>query len=194
LKLSPTTRIREAVSSDAIEIARVHVDSRRATYAGILPDSLLSTMSYEESESRWSLRLRNPAIAAFVAEEDDSGEGAQREMVVGFASGGPEGSADSDYKGELYNIYLLRSHQRRGLGSLLTAAVAGELKRRNFESMLVWVLADNPSRRFYEALGGEFLRTREIERGGKKLSEVAYGWKNIEALETAALARAKKPM
>ena len=48
--------------------------------------------------------------------------------------------------------------------------------------MLVWVLAENPSRQFYEALGGQELGQQEITVGGATLVEVAYGWKDIGGL------------
>ena len=47
---------------------------------------------------------------------------------------------------------------------------------------MVWVLADNPSRRFSEALGGTFVADKVIEVGGKALVEVAYGWGDLRAL------------
>ena len=42
--------VREAVPADARAIARVHVDSWRTTYRDIVPDSVLSQLSYEERE------------------------------------------------------------------------------------------------------------------------------------------------
>lgn len=48
--------------------------------------------------------------------------------------------------------------------------------------MLVWVLAENPFRRFYEALGGQYVRTEQFELGGAMLDEVAYGWRDIRTL------------
>lgn len=50
------------------------------------------------------------------------------------------------------------------------------------KSMLVWVLADNQSRRFYEALGGRFVTQQTITIGGQELTEVAYGWNDVGAL------------
>jgi hypothetical protein len=46
-------------------------------------------------------------------------------------------------------------------------------------SMLVFVLQENSSRLFYEALGGKKIDTVEAEIGGKKLSELVYGWEDI---------------
>ncbi|KYD15044.1 hypothetical protein [Parageobacillus thermoglucosidasius] len=40
------------------------------------------------------------------------------------------------------------------------------------------MLADNPSRRFYERLGG-MNAERVADIGGKKLPEWRYGWKNV---------------
>jgi hypothetical protein len=44
------------------------------------------------------------------------------------------------------------------------------------------VLAQNPSRQFYEALGGKYLYEKPIEIGGANLIKVAYGWPDIHAL------------
>jgi hypothetical protein len=48
--------------------------------------------------------------------------------------------------------------------------------------MLVWVLSANSACRFYEALGGQQVDRKEIERGENKLIEVAYAWTNIANL------------
>jgi hypothetical protein len=46
-------------------------------------------------------------------------------------------------------------------------------------SYVVRVLTANPACRFYEALGGQFWRSVEIEIGGKKLEEAIYGWRDM---------------
>jgi hypothetical protein len=49
--------------------------------------------------------------------------------------------------------------------------------------MLVWVLTNNTqARRFYEVLGGHYVREQNITIGGVDLTEVAYGWKDITGL------------
>ena len=51
--------------------------------------------------------------------------------------------------------------------------------------MVVWVLAENrPARRFYEALGGEYIQEGQFTIGGVALPEVAYGWKDLASLVT----------
>jgi len=48
--------------------------------------------------------------------------------------------------------------------------------------MIAWVLAENPSRHFYQKLRGEHAQTREITIGGMKLKEYGYGCKNLDSI------------
>ena len=84
-------------------------------------------------------------------------------------------------------MYLLEGVQRQGLGTLLIRRFVRELRSVGFNSMAVWVLARNPSRRFYEALGGRPITERQIERGGEAYVEIAYGWSDLHAFETQAV-------
>jgi hypothetical protein len=42
--------------------------------------------------------------------------------------------------------------------------------------MYIWVLAENPAKKFYEKMGGRYIMQQEIEIGDKKFIESAYGW------------------
>ena len=159
-------------------MARVHVDTWRTSYAGIVPDEHLAGLSYRDREAVWVqiLTRHQPPQCNFVAEKV-GGE------IVGFADGGPEREGDPVYRGELYAIYLLREHQHRGIGRLLASAVARGLLAAGFDSMLLWVLEENrPARRFYESLGGVQVGRKAIAIGGADLVEVSYGWKDITGL------------
>ena len=69
-------RIREADPIDAGAIARVHVDTWRAAYAGILSAEFLAGLSYADREQMWqqALTADRPAMSMLVA-ETDGGEG-----------------------------------------------------------------------------------------------------------------------
>jgi ribosomal protein S18 acetylase RimI-like enzyme len=169
--------VREANVDDAPVIAKVHVDSWRTTYAGIVPDHYLATLSYQQRERTWYNILATSGGPEFVyVAADHTGN------VIGFASGGPERSGDPIYRGELYAIYLLHRHQRQGIGRQLTITIAKRLVQEGIHSMLVWVLAENPSREFYRSLGGQRLHEKEITIGGARLAEVAYGWPSLREL------------
>ena len=169
--------IRAASPTDAAAIARVHVDSWRTTYADIVPADYLANLSYAQREQFWRdiLSTPTPSGGVYVAAQD-TGE------VVGFASGGPERSGDTVYRGELYAIYLFASSQRQGLGRRLTMAVVQRLLQCGLPSMLVWVLARNPGRAFYATLGGQHVDEKEVTIGAAQLVEVAYGWRDLRAL------------
>ena len=180
-------RVRSATLADANAIARVQVDTWRTTYGGIVPDAHLATLSYRHRESVWrQIISRNRSDDSQFVAETDAGE------VVGFASGGRELSGDAEYDGELYAIYVLEPHQRHGIGRRLVGAVVERLTFSGFDAMLIWVLQDNPSRRFYAALGGSPVRNRTITIGGADLPEVAYGWHDL-ALLVRSLHRREGP-
>ena len=95
---------------------------------------------------------------------------------------GPERGGAPDYTGELYAIYLLEGYQRHGLGRHLTSTLVQRLVQAGMPSLLLWVLAANPCRGFYEVLGGQRLYDKQVLIGGAPLVEVAYGWRDARAL------------
>jgi ribosomal protein S18 acetylase RimI-like enzyme len=169
--------IREAEPDDAAAIARVHVDTWRTTYAGIVPADHLARLSPEKGEENWRGQLTTPPEGRFVYVAVD-----EREGVVGFAAAGPCTADNPVCQGEIYAIYLLAGHQCLGIGRVLVRAVAGRLIRQGISSMLVWVLADNPTRGFYQALGGQLVGEKSMVIGGAELVGVAYGWPDIQHL------------
>ena len=175
--VSSTIAIRAAGCADAAAIARVSVDTWHSTYTGLVPASVLARMNYADRERTWAAKLCAPAPAlfAYVATAPDG-------SVVGFASGGPEREADPIYTGELYALYIQTHHQRSGLGRRLVAAVAARLLTDGHRALLIWVLATNPARRFYERLGGVYLREQPLNLGTATLHEVAYSWSDLAAL------------
>jgi ribosomal protein S18 acetylase RimI-like enzyme len=169
--------VRAACQADIPSIARVHVDAWRTTYRGIVADSYLAGLSNQKHEERHRHMIAEPGTKLFVAELPEEG-------VVAFLSGGRERSCDLLFPAEVYAIYLLEKHQRRGIGSALVRQWAENMQREGLNAGLVWVLADNKSAiAFYERLGGKLLlREQNIKIGGDSLREVAYGWEDLRAL------------
>jgi len=170
--------IRQATLADAPAIAKIRIDTWRTAYRGIVPEDYLSNMSYEESERSWVSRLsetEREKTWVYVA-VDAVGR------LVGFVSGGMGRDEDPVYKSELYAIYILQAYQGQGIGRLLALALVEKLVQMGFDSMLLWVFADNPARRFYEAMGGQLVKTSQFELSGATIDEVAYGWLDIRTL------------
>ena len=148
---------------------RSHVDSSRAVYRGLMPQTHLDRLSYAGREERWHHQLVRGASATFVA--------ADGKTLVGFVDCGERTATGLDSDGELYAIYILASHWRHGLGRALFAAARTELTARGYASLGLWVLRDNAACRFYEALGGVRSRSGEHFVGGASLDKVAYLWR-----------------
>ncbi|WP_033541521.1 GNAT family N-acetyltransferase [Planococcus sp. CAU13] len=166
--------IRKAKLTDARGIARVHVDSWRATYRNIVADSYLDGLTYEARERLWNENLKNDNN--YVAEDENG-------VITGFATGGKERTGEyADLEGELYAIYILPEFLGRGIGQRLVERVAEDLMKQGMNSMLVWVLKDNSSRQFYEEMGGREVDSKTIRIAGKDLVEVAYGWEDLSQL------------
>jgi len=161
--------IRAAQPGDAAGIARVHVDSWRTTYPGILPAEVLASLSYQRRETAWAELLAHREGVNLVAEAPSG-------QIVGFASGGPNREDHPQFAGELYAIYLLATAQGKGVGRRLTHETMAWLAEHGMHSMLVWVAAANPSRRFYESLGGQFVGSRIAVVAGVEIEEASYGW------------------
>jgi GNAT superfamily N-acetyltransferase len=102
--------------------------------------------------------------------------------IVGFAICGKDRENDPIYEGELIGLYVLQEMQRQGIGMQLMQATLKDLKSRGFNSMIVWVLSRNPSKHFYEKLGGKHIQTRTINVGGKRFREYGYGWKTLDSM------------
>jgi GNAT superfamily N-acetyltransferase len=166
--------IRLATVEDAWAIAEAHVASWRATYPGIVPQHYIDSLKVEEFADRWWTRIvARSEMVIYVA--DCTG------VICGFASGGPARAEIVDFSGELYAIYLSPGAHSKGIGARLFWTVAEHLHCAGHRSMYVWVLEENPSRGFYEHMGGSRLSSAEIEIGGKPLTEVSYGWPDIAA-------------
>jgi ribosomal protein S18 acetylase RimI-like enzyme len=172
-----TPLIRRAASPDAPDLARMHVESWRETYPGLVPAVMLSSLSVDARTAAWSRILSEPAraTAVFVAELDG--------RIVAFGSCGPQRSEAlraRRYDGEISTIYVLQAFQRRALGTRLLAAMASRLEASGFRAASLWVLRENaPARRFYERHGGQVIAEREDARPEGTLLEVAYGWVDV---------------
>ena len=169
--------IRHAQIADAADISRVRTESWRAAYRGIVSDDFLDAMDVAAWADGFRRFLENPPdeLVSLVAETDAT--------IVGMAVAGRNRDNDTPYSAELLMIYLDPKYWRRGIGLKLMDATARSLTGLGLSSMIVWVLAENwPARRFYEVLGGRYLRERPTDIADSPLPEVSYGWPDLSVL------------
>jgi ribosomal protein S18 acetylase RimI-like enzyme len=169
--------VRAATEADALAVARVHRESWRTTYAGILPLDVIAAYAGRHSEARWRRRLQHagPSEAAWIAER--GGE------AVGFASCGDARHLLEGLEAEIYALYVLQEHQRSGVGRALVRACARHFVRQGQFGFYLWVLKANRARMFYDAMGGVEIGEK-VERLGRlhSFAQVAYGWHELAAL------------
>lgn len=168
-----TMIIREAKINDSNGIARVIVDTWRSTYSGIMPQEFLDNMSYKKAEKIFDEAIKmNDRITLVV--ENSSGE------IIGIAAGGKEREGYKSYQGEIYAIYILKDYQEKGLGKKLINRMIKKFICEDINSMIIWVLEDNSSRKFYEKLGGISKEVKYSKIGQKELKEIGYIWNGLK--------------
>jgi ribosomal protein S18 acetylase RimI-like enzyme len=168
--------IRRARIGDARAVARVHVDSWRTTYAGIIPDRAIVGMSVDDKAASWRQIIAGQARRDAVLVASASGAG-----IVGYASVGPAQSLANRFEGEIYTLYVLTDWQNRGIGRALLRGSFAFLAGAGMASAFAWVLADNPARFFYQAVGGKRVSERDERLWGALLHQIAYGWADLGA-------------
>ena len=163
--------IRPARPGDARGIARLDVETWRMTYAGVLSTSYLVGLSERRSEIGWRMAiLREPRDVCVAV--DAAG------MILGFGSCGPSRS-ERHFPGEVFTLYVAPDRQNQGIGRRLLIALFRRLVASGLDAAVVWVLRDNPSRFFYERLGGHQTSRKAIAVGGSVVEGVAYGWRDL---------------
>lgn len=186
--------IRPATVDDTEAIAEIHVQAWRETYAGLLPKALLDGLSVERRAGWWRGLLDGTASsknAVFVAVDG-------KDHAIGFGSYGQQRDAElhaAGFDGEFETIYLLDAAKRQGIGWRLMTTMAAAMLTEAYHGGALWVLRENdPSRRFYEALGGVIVGEREEHRRDNLVfEEVAYGWPDLSSLQALSRSRVSAP-
>jgi L-amino acid N-acyltransferase YncA len=169
--------IRKAALDDAKGIAEVHVESWKSAYKGIISDQFLSELKVDDRLPLWETSLSDPKDEApvYVAVNQEGD-------IIGFASFGIERERKNENEGELYAIYLLNEVKSKRVGTHLFYTGVKELIKHKFKSVRVWVLANNPSVKFYEKFGPKIVEVKTIQIGDASHEEIAFQWDNLYEL------------
>lgn len=138
-------RVRAAVEGDVPLMARLHVESWRETYRGVMPDAVLDDPEFIPRRERfWTAALTDPRYAAnqiAVAERDG--------LLIGIAMAGPVIESDVKWAAQLYVLYTYAAVHGLGAGAaLLDAVIEPET------SAGLWVADPNPrAQKFYRKHG-----------------------------------------
>jgi GNAT superfamily N-acetyltransferase len=170
--------LRRAQPADEAAIARLHADSWRTAYRGILRDEFLDGAVVANRRELWSARFSdlNRADQLILVSEE-------RGEIQGFACAFFD--ADSEWGTLLDNLHVVPGSKGQGLGRELIFAVAENVRRYGHHPRLhLWVYEQNAgARRFYERLGGSATTcVAESAPDGSQVSALRYVWRELSLL------------
>jgi GNAT superfamily N-acetyltransferase len=164
--------------ADEPAIARLHADSWRTAYRGILCDDFLADTVVANRRELWRTRfseIDRQDQVILVGEE----HGEIQAFACAFLDADPEWGTLLD------NLHVLPGLKGRGLGRQLISAVAENIRRHGLHSMLhLWVYEQNvQARGFYERLGGIVSDcVSEAAPDGSRVNALRYGWRELSLL------------
>jgi 3-deoxy-manno-octulosonate cytidylyltransferase (CMP-KDO synthetase) len=163
---------RQANREDIPQIARVHVDSWRKSFAGITPQEHLDKLSVENRIAKFEQAFDQSSFyKMFVAETAEH-------QIVGFADFGAS-QLDKSFDAQLFAIYFLPEFQGKGIAADLFRLCQREMKAHGFESMCLDTLEISPYRKFYEKMGGEIVGESRHALGAVEFKTLIYGWRSL---------------
>jgi GNAT superfamily N-acetyltransferase len=165
-------KIRKATPEDIRQIAEVNITSWKETYPGIMPEERMARLNLDSCIQNWESTFAQD-ITIFVATLDNE--------VVGFVSGGKNRQQEgcktglaNDCECELAAMYLVRKHQKHGIGKIMFECFVSDMQKRQYHTMTLWVAAKNPATGFYERMGGELIDHKDLIICGQAVPVLAY--------------------
>ncbi len=162
--------IRLAEEQDALNIAKLHVETWQYAYRGQVPDSYIEGLpqSVAERVDRWKKTIgkREQGLKVFVAEIS--------QLVVGFCFVNSSRDDDlDDLVGEVGAIYVKAQLMGQGIGTALLEAGLSSLKVEGFKKATLWVLKSHTkSRNWYERKGWQLEGKGKTEERGEIVLEL----------------------
>ena len=166
------SEIRKASVDDATAIARVHEESWRTAYAGLIPGVHLERM----------INRRGPLWWAKLAEKNRGGLLVldMGSFIAGYVTlGRARGLASLKAGGEVFEIYIKPECQGLGLGTKLLRAGLNRLGEAGKYPALAWSLADNEAATaFYKRRGGKLFVQGQEKFGDLSLPKLGFLFQN----------------
>ena len=167
--------IRDSKPDDIHAMARVYLETWRATYRGILPTAYLDAMTAGETAASLRREIGAAGVMSLIAAVEDG-------QTAGLITGGIDRRRDLIYSGEIFSLYVHPTFQRQGIGLALVSHLVERMNRVDIFSVKVQVLEANPYRRFYEKLNGVLLACGRIRFADTDLAACTYGWLDTDLM------------
>ena len=163
--------IRKKQREDCSAVAHVVTVAWNETYKGIVPGEFLNHLYLNEKERATNSynKFNEKDNHQYILEVDNK--------VVGFVNVGSSDETDYYNCGEIYAVYIINGYKGNGYGKKLIETGIAELKQMGYDKMIIGCLVGNPSNKFYEHIGGKYIKQRIFEK--LQLPENAYYYEKI---------------
>ena len=169
--------LRDAQFLDYAAVSKLHSESWRQNYRGILSDNFLDFEVEKVHSDIWIKRFQSPGKSQQIT------VATLNHNIVGFSCLLLDD--DSFFGSLLDNLHVLTNDQKTGIGKLLMQNCARIIyEKRGNKNMYLWVYELNKNaRNFYERLGGTKYETIEKQNiDGTKAQACRYIWNDVSLI------------
>lgn len=180
--------LRDAIDADYVAIARLHAESWRSAYRGILSDEYLDSRAHSDRAALWQSRFSERASKPFFVILAEIGS-----QLAGFACVFP--NEDLVYGAFVDKLHVTPQLTRKGIGRLLLNAVGHRLTADQSHTdeahrdqphagqahgIYLWAMEQNlNARRFYSRVGAVEVGSEAFAMpDGRTVREVRCCWPN----------------
>lgn len=165
--------VRRAEPADAPSMARVHVDTWRETYRGLMSDAVLDDPALLSWRERfWASALNDPKY-----NQNTVAVASHEGTLIGIAMSGPS-LDDADEPQQLHLLYAYTAFHGSGVGTVLLNAVINPTA-----PAALWVADPNPrAQAFYRKNGF-------VPDGAVKIEDDVRAVRMVRAIQAANAAR-----
>jgi GNAT superfamily N-acetyltransferase len=170
-------KLREAKFTDYTAIAKLHADSWRQNYRGILSDNYLDNEVEKDRLDTWYERFKYPGENQVVTIADLD------ETIAGFCC--VYLNDDPVFGSLIDNFHVAKNLQKSGIGKMLFREAAKNVyDKADTRKMYLWVFESNKKARIvYEHLGGTCFETIDKKNEDGTASKTCrYIWDDVSKL------------
>ena len=160
--------IRNIKEEDIEDVVDINIKGWKLAYKGIIEDEFLNNISREEKIEKRKMDYKENGF--IVATKNDKVVGFCRYIDnINKTTETPEADC------ELRALYVKPELKRKGIGKKLFEYALNEFKNLGKRKMIIGCLKDNePSKKFYEKMGGSVIKERLIHIGNRDYEEVIF--------------------
>lgn len=167
--------IRKATEKDSEDIINVNNSTWNTTYKGLIPDGILK--KYTNNSEEKIIKIKK-----IIKEYDNFLIALDNKKVIGLISYGKSLNKEFKNSGEIYSLYLIKEYQGLGIGKKLFFKGIEELIKKGFDSMIINVLENNPTIKFYIKYSGLIKGEKQEKKYNYVLKEKIIYFDNLKEI------------